>query len=669
MKVTKSKRRYVAAAIVALLSVVVFIQYPGVLYSSLTELPRPLSFLAPIFVGVTLLCLIIEFTGEKRVLRMVVKLVLALLILAVLVYTTELLAGGEIEYMLFEQPLTICITYGVLLLLLFLGYAFTGSLPWGLRIVTVISFLFGLTNYFVMKYRGAPLLPEDLVAGETALDVLGNYRWELAQPLVEATFLSTCAFILAGKTKLPSITRSYRYAIQGMLFLTVIAISYGVVDKGFFYFVELNPYYFDQASEVKNRGGLLTFVSNAPDLVNQAPDGYSVERVNNITEQYTSDSTAEADIKPDVIVIMGESWGDVAPEKVVTTNKEVMPFVDSMKENDNGIYRDLMVSGYGGGTALSEYQVLTGTSAAYGVHSAAFQLDMHENIPNLVESFQELGYETTAMHTGTSTAWERDEAFPLLGFDTFLSEEDLETNGQERVRAYLSDSVIYDKMLSILDKSEEPQFLYGITIQTHGGYSIEDYKSEIEIEAPAGDYPQAEQYLGLLHESDQDLGEFIKALEERERPTIVLAYGDHWPKVEEEYIQYVEDAWVENNSADGYIENKKMGGYETFFVMWANYDLPESVKEMPERVSLNYLSSYLMQGAELPLTGYQKFLLDGAEELPVTSMAGYIDGSGTIISSQEGKEKRTYLDQNILQYNLIWDSGNYPEDFFYLGEE
>ena len=50
------------------------------------------------------------------------------------------------------------------------------------------------------------------------------------------------------------------------------------------------------------------------------------------------------------------------------------------------------------------------------------------------------------------------------------------------------------------------------------------------------------------------------------------------------------------------------------FVLWANYDIPEA---QGVELSLNYLSALLMDTANLPMTGYQKYLARLWEAAPV----------------------------------------------------
>ncbi len=49
----------------------------------------------------------------------------------------------------------------------------------------------------------------------------------------------------------------------------------------------------------------------------------------------------------------------------------------------------------------------------------------------------------------------------------------------------------------------KPLFLFNVTIQSHGSYTVEDYPAEVTVADEPGKYPMAEQYLTLANKSDQ----------------------------------------------------------------------------------------------------------------------------------------------------------------------
>ena len=57
---------------------------------------------------------------------------------------------------------------------------------------------------------------------------------------------------------------------------------------------------------------------------------------------------------------------------------------------------------------------------------------------------------------------------------------------------------------------------------------------------PAGGaYPQAEQYLSLAHASDQAFEQLVNYFSQVEEPTMIVMYGDHQPKLEDGFYEYL----------------------------------------------------------------------------------------------------------------------------------
>ena len=88
-------------------------------------------------------------------------------------------------------------------------------------------------------------------------------------------------------------------------------------------------------------------------------------------------------------------------------------------------------------------------------------------------------------------------------------------------------------------------------------------------------------------------------------------------------------------------------------------------------VVFNYLSAYLTEVAGLPQTGYQQYLKDLWQELPIVNTVGYVDGEGNWVHTSDEENlsptAQTALDEyKRVLYNNIFDKGRRPSDFFTL---
>jgi len=91
----------------------------------------------------------------------------------------------------------------------------------------------------------------------------------------------------------------------------------------------------------------------------------------------------------------------------------------------------------------------------------------------------------------------------------------------------------------------------------------------------------------------------------------------------------------------------------TDFFIWTNYNV--NVPRV-DNISLNYLSTLLMQVAGIPLTEYQLFLTNMYNEYPVLTTAGIRDAQGNYLGGTdilEGKDIWNYY--TVLEYNNVFE--------------
>ena len=167
----------------------------------------------------------------------------------------------------------------------------------------------------------------------------------------------------------------------------------------------------------------------------------------------------------------------------------------------------------------------------------------------------------------------------------------------------------------------------------------------------------AEQYLTLLHESDKAVEYLLTELADFPEDTIVLFFGDHFPKVEEEFFQEVHGGAFETLP-------EQMLQYQVPFFLWANYDLQEQTVEC---TSLNYLGRYLLEAAGLELPPYYRFLKDLEEAIPAVNALGYYSVSQQTFLPLEdaaGEEAQWLSRYSMAQYNNLFDGDNRSPVFF-----
>ena len=258
------------------------------------------------------------------------------------------------------------------------------------------------------------------------------------------------------------------------------------------------------------------------------------------------------------------------------------------------------------------------------------------------------GYDTLAFHPGERTSWQRNQAYPRLGFDAFKCGEDMDVP-QTFEHGYVSDQSDFEQIIWEFEHKEEgsPLFLFNVTIQSHGSYTVEDYPAEVTLTDEPGKYPMAEQYLTLANKTDEAFRTLVEYFQDQEEPTIILMFGDHQPSVEQEFLDKAYGV-----TQDGMTMEQYMGKYETPFVIWANYPLPQ---EGPEVTSLNFLGLYLLHYAGIQGTQYQDYLWQLQQQLPAITFVGYLDRVGQAYSHLETNDYTSLIqDYQCLQYNNLF---------------
>ena len=203
--------------------------------------------------------------------------------------------------------------------------------------------------------------------------------------------------------------------------------------------------------------------------------------------------------------------------------------------------------------------------------------------------------------------------------------------------------------------------MFNVTMQNHGGYTTDQsvFTSDVKLTSTKGSYPKAEQYLSLLKKSDEAYEELIDYFTDYDEPTIICMFGDHQPNIEEEFYEEIMGV----DSLDKLSLEDAQKRYVTPFVIWANYDIQE---EYIDKLSVNYLSSYLLKVAGVKTTKYNDYLYSLSKQIPVINNLGYIGADGNYY---ENGEKSKYSDlikkYKIIQYNNAFDKDNKKNGVFY----
>ena len=297
--------------------------------------------------------------------------------------------------------------------------------------------------------------------------------------------------------------------------------------------------------------------------------------------------------------------------------------------------------------------------------TVAFQLYLRHAMPSLVTELKSEGYTgNSATHLQKARNYNRDKAYPLLGFDKFYDYTNMGVPFV-KMRNNATDQCTYDNITHDYEQqrksTDAPYFGYTMTIQNHSSYDVPfDNFDDKRIVVENADAPDLGYYLSLIKYSDEMFENLINYYKNTNEPTVILLTGDHQPRIHDESMDS-----ITNGEWRNWNDEEMMRRYEVPFLIWANYDID---KKIVEKTSMNYLQTILMETIDGDLTGFQKFQQDIQKEIPVLTSNGYWGADGKFYSVDDKNSPYYDLIQEyaMLQYNDMMDYKNRVEDFFEL---
>ena len=677
--ITHSKCSCIAAGVVTALLLAAVIAFADSFLSQAFSL-RVLLFIgclvAPLLIGA-----LIAFRIKLRdpVLRGCAETVLLFLLPVVTITMTEALNGVFVYDMTY---IGFGINYLLVLLLMALVFAVSGSFRLSVLIVNPLLYVLALISHYLVLYRGTPLLPADVVTIGVADTILNEYSYLPDYQIVTATLVLVFLIVVGARLETPHFPKLARVLSRvgcGAAVAVFLAVFYGTsafADAG------LAPDFWNQARGYRNYGVVYGFFGNTKYLYISAPDDYDADEIESFVGHI--EDAEESTVQPDIICIMNESLSDLSVLGDLQINEPCLPFISSLQENT--VRGNLYVPVIGAGTANTEFEFLTGHSMAFlPSGSSAYMLYVKDKQPSLAWLLAAQGYTVRAQHPYYARGWNRPTVYPLLGLSPFKTLETLfdmtpftayqqsgdlatlEATMEELypgenvlIRQYVSDAYNYKRLIEDYEQrdTEKPYFMFNVTMQNHGGYRLDaDNFGQNNWLTDTDEFPQTDRYLSLMKYSDDAFKDLIAYFETVDHPVLICLFGDHQPAIEQAFSEEMLGASVNDLSLE-----QQQTRHITPFVIWANYDIEEKQVDM---LSSNYLSSLLLQTAGVRMSDYDSYLLRLSETLPVVDTVGYIDRDGNYYTwSDDSPYTELLSEYRRVQYNCLFDIENRKEQLF-----
>ena len=513
----------------------------------------------------------------------------------------------------------------VMLSAIFILFFITGQKRLSINIFFIFNIILGIFNVICRNIRQTPLSINDIKTAYTFTKVANDINfiptWDNILVIIVCIIIFFILFL--------SVQEKKKFKLKERLFYIIAAVS---IICGVLVYKHFNENLLDITefnSRYNGYGNNILF--ELVDRKIKKPSKYeeNLSKMDNYTVTFS-----EGDQPENVIVIMNEAFSDIEPFINDEIYQDYMPYIHSLE--DNTIKGWTYSSVYGGMTAQSEFEFLTGSSGLFGKGKILYNYGLKDNTLSLVSNLKGLGYKTIAFHPADKLNYNRLDSYTALGFDELIFDKDLDDLTVDDGFRLYSDKKCYNKIMDEINNNDK-LFVFNVTLQNHAMYypSSEDdyYCDNSELNA----------YLNLVKASDDAFKDFLTQLETIDEKTIVVMFGDHQPAL---------------SSKPNYKKGISQVDRIVPYIIWANYDIDTTDSE---NISLNYLSNLLCKEANLPLSPYQNYLEDLKDKYPVINMAGTIDKDGNEYSNNLKEE---YLNTyNSFFYNQIIDE-NTNEEFY-----
>lgn len=513
-----------------------------------------------------------------------------------------------------------------------------------------------ISQYDKLKLLHEPVYPWDLKQVENLSEMLNIVRNKVSPVLVISLLILILVGIVATywipRKKIKLSQRVMYILASGAVILGCTHLQSSVLAAPLAKMGAVD-YHWDQKQNYLDNGFMLAFLDNIGAKIETQPADYNQATMKNIMKKYEN-TTASAAIQstqeqPNIVFVMDESLFD--PTRL--TN---MTFSEDPMQNFHG-FKDTYGTGYslspvfGGGTANVEFEALTGLNMSFiNEGGVPYQqvLAKKNNFPSLVSLLKSRGYDATAVHPFDKTFYNRDRVYPVLGFDKFISQDDIKYKDKLSNEGYISDMSAIKQVVDVLNAgADKPQFIHLVTMQNHlpvmdgmNGTNtiqvsgIQDSAAKVEMESYAEGVKET-------NKADQFL---VDSIQQLTRPTIVVVFGDHLPALQ----SY--DGHVAEMTAD----QKEEFMHQTPLLVAANFPLQEK--------NLGTIAPSFFGPMVMSLTGqkqpaYYQLLEQIKQQLPGVSPAVYVDGNGTATTELNDDQKKLLHDYELVQYDLLYGKG------------
>lgn len=477
-------------------------------------------------------------------------------------------------------------------------------------LIALIWFILGVANCIVLLNRVSPLSWSDVSMLTSVVSIFKQYL-TVFQIILAVAGLIFCVLLSVWLyDRVPKVNRRAHWRRDLIAFLLFVGGGFGMV-VGTANLLNLFENTGNITLTFDRSGFVYSFANSVVDTGIMRPITYSETVIDNAyssLQDYDAEAFQETDKKPNIIFVQLESFFDLDNMRYYFFSEDPTPnFHALLKDYTSGL---LTVPTVGAGTVNTEFEVLTGMSLKFfGLCEYPYKtILMEQTCESLAYNLQEQGYSTAVIHNNRGTFYDRHKVFGQLGFDIFDSVEymrGLEYNPID----FAKDKVLTGEIIDRMKQTEGNDFIYTITVQSHGKYpaeKIDDTQTiTLQGEKDEGRRNQFEYFASQCKEVDEFIGDLISEVNKFGEDTVIVFFGDHLPTLG------IEDSELQFQNT-----------YQTTYIIWDNIGL----EQKDENLAAYQLSSKVLSKLGYSngiLTKYHQLYKDAVNYLPYLGMLEY----------------------------------------------
>ena len=352
-----------------------------------------------------------------------------------------------------------------------------------------------------------------------------------------------------------------------------------------------------------------------------------------------------------VVMVMNEAFSDItdAPAFAFDESSDPLPNLHALRQDAHAISGHVVVPGFAGGTANTEFDVLTGiqTNALSAATTSAFRV-VNRDLDSLFRVFAGDGCRTSFFHPGDDWFYNRENVYRWMGAEetVFADQmEDLAYKGRWVTDNYMAGLIEQEFEAAV--SAGETLFHYTTTIQNHMSYTADKYGEgydfpPVPLNAEVSDQVRTmlEVYVEGVRDADAMLGRLRNYFAAQNEPVVLVFFGDHLPYLGDNQLGYAELGVTQEANWDA------LTSYETPYIIWANdaaakilnWEAAVKALDLPDGGTL---SAAFLGATVLELTGrggespWFSFLNQLRREAPVVQKDTYLLSGNALLSQED----------------------------------